>query len=104
VNLYLCVTTLIVVQSGYKDVYWFGHERPYVQWVSLRFVLPCTRVLAVGVTSFREREQVPSLLGGGGGCFDRFDFDCYSIALDVAPAFPFITSKRRAWVTFAVKW
>jgi hypothetical protein len=61
------------VQSGHKDVYWFGHERPYVQWVSLRFVLLCTRVLVVGVTSFREREQVPGLLSGGGG-FDSDEF------------------------------
>jgi hypothetical protein len=44
------------VQSEHKDVYWFGHERPYVQWVSLRLMLPCTGVLIVGVTSFRERE------------------------------------------------
>jgi hypothetical protein len=66
VNLYLRVWTLMAVQSGHKDVYWFGHERPYVQWVSMRIVLPCTGVLVVGVTSFREREQVPSLLSGGG--------------------------------------
>jgi hypothetical protein len=57
----------MAVQSGHKDVYWFGHERPYVQWVSLRFVLPCTGVLIIGITTFREREQVPSLLGGDGG-------------------------------------
>jgi hypothetical protein len=50
------------VQSGHKDVYWFGHERPYIQWVSLRFVLPCTGVLVVGVTSFRERKQILGLL------------------------------------------
>jgi hypothetical protein len=51
------------VQSGHKDVYWFGHERPYIQWVSLWFVLPCTKVLVVGVTSFfRERERIPGLL------------------------------------------
>jgi hypothetical protein len=43
------------VQYGHKDVYWFGHERPYIQWVSLWFVLPCTGVLVVGVTSFFER-------------------------------------------------
>jgi hypothetical protein len=59
------------VQSGHKDIYWFGHERPYVQWVLLRFVLPCTGVLVVGVTRFRERKHIPSLLigGGGGGCY-----------------------------------
>jgi hypothetical protein len=50
------------VQSGHKDVYWFRHERPYIQWVSLRFVLPCTGVLVVGVISFREREQILGLL------------------------------------------
>jgi hypothetical protein len=62
------------VQTKHKDVYWFRHERPYIQWVSLRFMLPCTGVLVVGVTSFREREQVPSLLGGGGGV--RFLLRC----------------------------
>jgi hypothetical protein len=40
------------VQSIHKDVYWFGHEQPYVQWVLLLLVLPCTGVLVVGVTSF----------------------------------------------------
>jgi hypothetical protein len=40
------------VQSGHKDVYWFGHERPYIQWVLLLLVLPCTGVLVVVVTSF----------------------------------------------------
>jgi hypothetical protein len=40
------------VQSGHKDVYWFRHEWPYVQWVLLMLVLPCTGVLVVGVTSF----------------------------------------------------
>jgi hypothetical protein len=27
-------------------------------------VLPCTGVLIVGVTNFRERERIPSLFGG----------------------------------------
>jgi hypothetical protein len=70
-------------------------------------VLPYTGVLVVGVISFREMEQVPSLLSGGG--FDRFDSDCYSIqfcspffALAHAP--PFIVSKGRAQVTFTIKW
>jgi hypothetical protein len=54
------------VQSGHNDVYWFGHERPYVQWVLLRLVLPCTEVLVVGVTSFsREGAGPKSLMGGG---------------------------------------
>jgi hypothetical protein len=52
------------VQSGYKDVYWFGHERPYIQWGLLLLVLPYTGVLVVGVTSFRERERIPSLFWG----------------------------------------
>jgi hypothetical protein len=52
------------VQSRHKDVYWFGHKRPYVQWVLLLLVLPCTGVLVVGVTSFRERERIPSLFLG----------------------------------------
>jgi hypothetical protein len=55
------------VQSGHKDVYWFGHERPYIQWVLLLLVLPCTGVLVVGVKAFerereREREQILGLL------------------------------------------
>jgi hypothetical protein len=70
------------------------------------FVLPCTGVLVVGVTSFREREQVPSLLSGGGG-FDRFDSDCYSIRFFSPRSGPslslFIASKKMTRVTFAVK-
>jgi hypothetical protein len=57
-------------------------------------------MLVVGVISFQESEQVPSLLGGG---FDRFNSDCYSIALDMAPASPFIASKRRAVKTGRMK-
>jgi hypothetical protein len=64
----------MAVQSEHKDVYWFGHEWPYVKWVSLRFMLPCTGVLVVGVISFREREQVPSLLSCGGGFECGFPF------------------------------
>jgi hypothetical protein len=55
----------MVVQSEHKDVYWFRQERPYVQWIQLLLVLPCTRVLVVGVTSFQEREQILGLFGGG---------------------------------------
>jgi hypothetical protein len=50
---------------GYKNVYWFGQERPYVQRIRLLLVLPCTGVLVVGVTSFREREQIPGLFEEG---------------------------------------
>jgi hypothetical protein len=52
------------VQSRHKGVYWFGQERPYVQWVLLLLMLPCTGVLVVGVTSFRERERIPGLFRG----------------------------------------
>jgi hypothetical protein len=50
------------VQCGHKGLYWFGQKYPYVQWILLLLVLLCTRVLAVGVTNFRERERIPSLL------------------------------------------
>jgi hypothetical protein len=49
------------VQSGHKGVYWFGQEWPYVQWILLLLMLPCTGVLVVGVTSFREREWILGL-------------------------------------------
>jgi hypothetical protein len=49
------------VQSGQKDVYWFGLERSYVRWVLVLLVLSCTGVLVVRVTSFRERERIPGL-------------------------------------------
>jgi hypothetical protein len=52
------------MQSGHKSLYWFGQECPYVQWVLLLLVLPCTGVLVVGVTSLREMERIPGLLGG----------------------------------------
>jgi hypothetical protein len=52
------------VQCEHKDLYWFGHKCPYVQWILLLHVLPCTGLFVVGVTSFREREQIPSLFGG----------------------------------------
>jgi hypothetical protein len=49
------------VRSGHKGVYWFGQEWPYVQWILLLFVLPCTGVLVVGVISFRQRERISDL-------------------------------------------
>jgi hypothetical protein len=52
------------VQCGYKGLYWFKQKHPYVQWMFLLLMLPCTEVLIVGVTSFREREQIPSLFFG----------------------------------------
>jgi hypothetical protein len=52
------------VQCGHKGLYWFGQKCPYVQWILLLLVLPSTKVLVVGVTSFRERERIPGLFGG----------------------------------------
>jgi hypothetical protein len=97
------------VQSGHKGVYWFGHERPYVQWILLLLVLPYTGMLVVGVTSFsREGADPRSLLWGV--CVVSFDQSCLvevnyirSIPLGVAPVSPFIVFKERARVTFAVK-
>jgi hypothetical protein len=70
-------------------------------------VLPCTRVLVVGVTSFREREQVPSLLSGGGVWFLlRCVLAVVALSwmlLHLLPTSPFITSKGRGQVTFAIK-
>jgi hypothetical protein len=51
------------VQCGHKGLYWFGQKYPYIQWMLLLLMLLCTRVLVIGVTSFREREQIPSLFG-----------------------------------------
>jgi hypothetical protein len=65
-------------------------------------------VLVVGVTSFREREQVLGLLSGGGGGFKWVlvvvSFFSSLLSLRFTPASPFIASKGRARVTFAVKW
>jgi hypothetical protein len=47
---------------GCDSLYWFGQKCPYVLWILLLLVLPCTEVLIVGVTRFREMEQIPSLL------------------------------------------
>jgi hypothetical protein len=99
------------VQRGHKGVYWFGHERPYVQWVLLLFVLPCIEMLIVGVTSFsREGADPRSLLWGVCVCVVSFDQSCpvevnfiRLIPLGVALASPFIVSKERARVTFSVK-
>jgi hypothetical protein len=70
-------------------------------------VLPCIGVLVVGVTSFREREQVPSLLSGSGGGFEWCVLAVVALFarfIALAPASPFIASKGRARVTFVVKW
>jgi hypothetical protein len=54
------------VQYGHKDVYRFRHERPYIQWVSLRFVLPSTGVLVAGLQAFsRDGVDPRSLVSGG---------------------------------------
>jgi hypothetical protein len=54
------------VQSGHKDIYWFRHERPYVQWVLLLLVLLCTGVLVVGGYKLsREGADPRSLVRSG---------------------------------------
>jgi hypothetical protein len=93
----------MAVQSGHKDVYWFRHERPYVQWVSLRFMLPCTEVLVVGLISFRERVDPKSLEWW----WWRFRSVRFRLLFDYprhGPCLPFMASKRRARFTFVVKW
>jgi hypothetical protein len=30
------------VQCGHKGLYWFGQKCPYVRWILLLLVLPCT--------------------------------------------------------------
>jgi hypothetical protein len=50
------------VQYRHEGLYWFGQECPYVQWVLLLLVLSYTGVLIIGVTSFQERERIPSLV------------------------------------------
>jgi hypothetical protein len=52
------------VQCEHKSLYWFGQKYPYIQWILLLLVLPCTRVLIVEVTSIREGEQISSLFSG----------------------------------------
>jgi hypothetical protein len=51
----------MVCNADTKGVYWFGQERPYVQWVLLLLVLLDTGVLVVGVISFRERGRILGL-------------------------------------------
>jgi hypothetical protein len=86
------------VQNGHKDVYGFGHERPYVQWDSLWFMLPCTGMLVVGVQPFERgsRSQVSWVVV-------VCDFYCgvfwllffFDRLIALAPASPFIASKGR---------
>jgi hypothetical protein len=98
------------VQSGHKDVYWFEYERPYVQWVSLRFVLTCTGVLVVEVASFLREGADSRSLEWWWWCVVSIEVDssccCLIVSsfLGVVPALSFITYKGRAHVTFAVKW
>jgi hypothetical protein len=94
-----------VVQYGHKGLYWFWQECPYIQWVLLLLMWPCTEVLIVGVTSFREREQIPGLFGGVCVFFSAWlvRSDLSGSSLDVAPASPFIVPKGRARVTVVVK-
>jgi hypothetical protein len=63
-------------------------------------------VLIVGVTSFREREQVPSLLSCSGGGFEWCVLAVVALFarfITLAPASPFIASKGRARVIFCGK-
>jgi hypothetical protein len=78
---------------------------PYVQWILLLLVLPCTGVLAVGVTSFREREQILGLFGGVCVLESLVSEVCFwnRGPLYVVSASPFIVFKGRARVTFVVK-
>jgi hypothetical protein len=68
----------------------------------LLLVLLCTRVLVVGVTNFREREQIPNLFGG---VWARVPAQSviFRSGLDVAHASPFIIPKGKARVTIVVK-
>jgi hypothetical protein len=97
------------VQSEHKDVYWFKHEWPYVYWVSLQFMLPCTGVLVVGGYKLFERGS-GSQVSCEWWCVKRGSvyyccdfFLCFDLSLDVAPASPFIASKGRGQVTIMVK-
>jgi hypothetical protein len=51
------------VQCGHKG-YILVLARMSLRPVDSTVVLPCTRVLVVGVTSFQERERILSLFGG----------------------------------------
>jgi hypothetical protein len=42
------------VQCGHKGLYWFEQRFPYVQWILLLLVLPCTGVPVVGVQAFER--------------------------------------------------
>jgi hypothetical protein len=96
------------VRSGHKGVYWFGQERPYVQWILLLLVLPLHRsARSRGYKLLREGANPRSHLRGGVcGCFWRgvcVVVPLVLIFLDVAPASPFIVSNERTRVTFMVK-
>jgi hypothetical protein len=71
--------------------------------ILLLFMLSCTGVLIVGVTSFRERERIPGLFSGVCVCLS----ECVLLILDVAPASPTTSTptgrRGQARVTFVVK-
>jgi hypothetical protein len=54
------------------------------------------------VTSFRERERIPSLFGGGVWCVS-FGVVSFFSSYELSRDSPFIASKVRARVTFVVK-
>jgi hypothetical protein len=100
------------VQSEHKDVYWFGQERPYVQWFMLLLLHVALHRSAHSrdYKLSREGANHRSLLRGdvcgclGEVCVCSFlrSFDA-SIPLDVAPSSSFIVPTGRARVTFVVK-
>jgi hypothetical protein len=73
---------------------WFEQKCPYIQWMLLLLMLPCTRVLVVGVTSFFERgsrSQVSLVMGElecllRELCFNRGPLGC-------GPCLPFYSSQ-----------
>jgi hypothetical protein len=91
------------VQSRHKGVYWFGQEQPYVQWLLLLLVLPCTRgARSRGYKLSREGADPRSLRGRCvcvvvlARCVSLVSLcssSICSVRLDVAPTCPFIVSK-----------
>jgi hypothetical protein len=93
------------VQCEHKGLYWFRQECSYIQWILLLLMLPYTGVLIVGVTSFREKEQIPSLWWRMSLCFwlVRYILEQESVSpprvpLDVAPTSPFLVPRRGLWL------
>jgi ABC-type microcin C transport system permease subunit YejE len=75
------------------------------QSILLLLVLHCTGVLVVGVTSFREREQILGLFGGGVCVVLARSVSIISVltVLRCGPCLSFYSFKGGARVTFMVK-